>query len=128
MFKTLSKIIFFTLLTGTVVILVWQTFFEKLSDLGLSLVAVFSTLVGAVIGFTLQDKHMSGKSGRSVILFFISMAVIMIAYGIYDAVFIHREGMDAMFPFILMVGSLVPFYIAFMAKFFIKKEEKNFIG
>lgn len=127
MFKTVLKIVFFSLLTGLAFIVAWQTIFEKLSDSELWTIAVFSVIIGSIIGYFLRDKYMPGKLGISIIWVLISLTFLMIIYGIYGAIlnkdiFIGNkyEGMAGMLPYLVLISSLIPVFLAYMAKLFTK--------
>lgn len=123
MFKTIFKMLFFSLLTGLIFIVIFQTWVEKLSDGDLGIVAALSLLAGTAIGYFLKDKYMSRKIGIPAIWFFIVLVILIIAFGIYDLIFVHHEGMEAMLPYIVLIASLIPVYMAFMIKLFMRKKD-----
>ena len=114
--------IFFSLLTGVIFIVTFQTWVEKLSDEELWIIAAFAVIAGTIIGYFLKEKYMLRKIGIPIIWVFIVFVFLMIAFGIYDLIFIHRDGMGAMLPYIVLLASLIPVYLAFMTKLFMKKK------
>ena len=125
MFKTILKMLFFSLLTGLIFIVIFQTWVEKLSDGDLWIVAALSLVAGIAIGYFLKDKYMTRKIGIPAIWVFILSVFLMIAFGIYDLIFIHHEGMEAMLPYVILIGSLIPVYLAFMTKLFMRKKDNS---
>ena len=123
MFKTILKIIFFTLLVATILIITIQSFYEKLSDLELIITTAISTLIGAFLGVKSKGKYISTSVGITTIWVLFFFAILMIAYGIFDAIFIYREGMKEMLPFVIMIAAIAPLFMALIVNFFIRKED-----
>ena len=89
-------------------------------------------VAGIFIGFKLKDKFLDRKLGVSLIVFFLFLSLSMIVYGVYGAISGQDiitgrkyDGMEGMLPFLILIISLGPLFLAFTLKLFLRKKYKE---